>query len=113
MRFSTLGIVFIIWWCLATPIENALIEQDFNVVPTERVPALKRPPPKRFQNINLLDYKCQTVDLVSDLKLKDEKFTRTQLACILEEGPCDELGTTLKSKKFKHFLKLLIQKIIP
>ena len=112
MRFSTLGTVFITWWCLTTPIENALIEQEFNVVPTERVPALKRPPPKRFQNINLLDYKCQTVDLVSDLKLKDEKFTRTQLACILEEGPCDELGTTLKSKNFKHF-KLLIQKIIP
>ena len=112
MRFSTLGIVFITLWYVITPIENALIEQDFDVVHTERVPALKRPPPKRFQNINLLDYKCQTVDLVSDLKLKDEKFTRTQLACILEEGPCDELGTTLKSKNFKHF-KLLIQKIIP
>ena len=103
MKFTTLGMIFITLWCMITPIENAFIEQDINVVHTERAPALKRPPPKRFQKINLLDYKCRTVDLVSDLKLKDEKFTRTQLACILEEGPCDELGTTLKSKNFKKF----------
>ena len=85
---------------LIDPIENTPNEPDLNSVQTERVPpSLKRrPTPKRFQNLDFFDLKCKTDDLITTIKLKDSNFIQAQLACILEEGPCDELGATLKSK---------------
>jgi len=63
-------------------------------------PPPRRPPPKG----GLLDgiknlgqtVKCKAVDVASDVRLQDENFVRQQLDCVLGEGPCDELGGTIK-----------------
>ena len=98
------NVVFFTLCYFISPIENTTsYEQEINTVQTEKTTApalIRRPAPKRLSNVDeFLDLKCQTVDLVSDLKLNNKKFVQTQLNCILEEGPCDELGSTLKSKE--------------
>lgn len=40
--------------------------------------------------------KCKAEDLAADVRLQDEGFMRLQLDCVLDKGPCDELGDTLK-----------------
>ena len=99
MNFTNCVVLFTLCY-LIDPIENTPNEPDLNSVQTERVPpALKRrPTPKRFQKLDFFDLKCKTDDLITTIKLKDSNFIQAQLACILEEGPCDELGATLKSK---------------
>merc|ERR1712008_471133 len=78
--------------------------------PQERRPAppprRPRPPPPRRppQKSGILDkitslgqtVKCKAVDVASDVRLQDENFVRQQLDCVLGEGPCDELGGTIK-----------------
>ncbi len=43
--------------------------------------------------------KCTALGVAGDVRLQDENFVRQQLDCVLDEGPCDELGTTIKSKQ--------------
>jgi len=66
---------------------------------------VRRPPPRRPpQKSGILDkitslgqtVKCKAVDVASDVRLQDENFVRQQLDCVLGEGPCDELGGTIK-----------------
>jgi len=57
-------------------------------------PPPRRPKPSRPGLIDKI--KCKAVDLGSDLRLQDENFVRTQLDCVLGEGPCDELGAEIK-----------------
>ena len=54
-----------------------------------------RPPPSGI----IGGLKCSAEKLASDIKLSDESFVRSQLDCVLDQGPCDELGSTLKSKQ--------------
>jgi len=72
--------------------------------PPLRGPA-RRPPPRRpLPKPGILDgikdlgqrVKCKAVDVASDVRLQDENFVRQQLDCVLTEGPCDELGATIK-----------------
>jgi len=42
--------------------------------------------------------KCKATEIGGNIKLQDENFVRKQLDCILDQGPCDKIGTTLKSK---------------
>merc|ERR1711997_1182708 len=68
--------------------------------------SLRRPPPPRrpLPKPGILDkitsigqtVKCKAVDVASDVRLQDENFVRQQLDCVLGEGPCDELGATIK-----------------
>merc|ERR1711953_1322540 len=51
-----------------------------------------RPPPSGL----IGGLKCSAEKLASDIKLSDEAFVRSQLDCVLDQGPCDELGSTLK-----------------
>merc|ERR1719210_1964647 len=40
--------------------------------------------------------KCKAEDVASDIRLQDEGFVRQQLDCVLDQGPCDDLGATIK-----------------
>ena len=40
--------------------------------------------------------KCAAEDIGADVRLNDENFMRTQLDCVLDKGPCDELGASIK-----------------
>ena len=42
--------------------------------------------------------KCKAEDVASDIRLQDEGFVRQQLDCVLDQGPCDDLGATIKRK---------------
>ena len=42
--------------------------------------------------------KCKATEIGGNIKLQDETFVRKQLDCVLDQGPCDKIGTTLKSK---------------
>ena len=42
--------------------------------------------------------KCKATEIGGNIKLQDENFVRKQLDCVLDQGPCDKIGTTLKSK---------------
>lgn len=73
--------------------------------PPPRGPPARRPPPRRpLPKAGILDkitsigqtVKCKAVDVASDVRLQDENFVRQQLDCVLGEGPCDELGATIK-----------------
>lgn len=73
--------------------------------PPLRGPARRPPPPRRpLPKPGILDkitsigqtVKCKAVDVASDVRLQDENFVRQQLDCVLGEGPCDELGGTIK-----------------
>jgi len=39
---------------------------------------------------------CATANLITDEKMKDEKFIRFQLDCALGRGPCDVIGNKIK-----------------
>lgn len=40
--------------------------------------------------------KCAAEDIGADVRLNDEAFMQTQLNCVLDKGPCDELGASVK-----------------
>ena len=42
--------------------------------------------------------KCGAEDLAADARLQDEAFMQKQLDCVLDKGPCDELGANVKRK---------------
>jgi hypothetical protein len=42
--------------------------------------------------------KCAAEDIGADVRLNDEAFMRAQLDCVLDKGPCDELGASVKRK---------------
>merc|ERR1719367_1031709 len=42
------------------------------------------------------DVKCQATEFSSNLKLQDDNFVRQQLQCVLNQGPCDNIGNTFK-----------------
>ena len=44
----------------------------------------------------LTGVKCKAEEIGADVRLQDENFVRQQLDCVLDEGPCDELGSTIK-----------------
>ena len=46
--------------------------------------------------------KCKAEDVASDIRLQDEGFVRQQLDCVLDQGPCDDLGATIKRKSKVH-----------
>ena len=50
------------------------------------------------------DVKCQATEFSSNLKLQDDNFVRQQLQCVLNQGPCDNIGNTFK-RKFTSKLK--------
>jgi len=45
--------------------------------------------------------KCSTEDIAVDARLQDEAFMQRQLNCVLDKGPCDELGANVKRKCLK------------
>ena len=47
--------------------------------------------------------KCKAEDVASDIRLQDEGFVRQQLDCVLDEGPCDDLGATIKRKSKRSY----------
>ena len=42
--------------------------------------------------------KCAAKGKLADFRLQDERFMRAQLNCVLERGPCDKTGLTIKRK---------------
>jgi len=40
--------------------------------------------------------KCKATEFSANLKLHDETFVRKQLDCVLNQGPCDKIGITVK-----------------
>ena len=42
--------------------------------------------------------KCGAEDVAADVRLQDEAFMQRQLDCVLDKGPCDELGANIKRK---------------
>ena len=42
--------------------------------------------------------KCAAEDIGADVRLQDEAFMQRQLDCVLDKGPCDELGASVKRK---------------
>ena len=49
--------------------------------------------------------KCAAEDIGADVRLQDEAFMQRQLDCVLDKGPCDELGASVKRKYNYFFLK--------
>lgn len=39
---------------------------------------------------------CPGEDLFADSKLKNRKYVERQIACFLEDAPCDDLGRKMK-----------------
>merc|ERR1719468_432681 len=76
--------------------------------PPPRGPPPRRPPPRRPPQQGVLSsigqglsniaggVRCKATEVGADIKLQDDNFVRSQLDCVLDEGPCDELGSTLK-----------------
>ena len=46
--------------------------------------------------------KCGAEDIAADARLQDEAFMQKQLDCVLDKGPCDELGANVKRKSARH-----------
>ena len=42
--------------------------------------------------------KCAAKNALSDIRLNDERFIEEQLQCVLDKGPCDEIGIQIKSE---------------
>ena len=44
------------------------------------------------------NFRCAKEDFGTDFRLQDEAFMQKQLDCVLNKGPCDELGASIKRK---------------
>ncbi len=42
--------------------------------------------------------KCKAEDIAADSKLKDRAYMQRQINCVLDRGPCDKTGNTIKRK---------------
>ena len=51
-----------------------------------------------FLHLIVNNAKCKATEFSANLKLQDENFVRKQLDCVLNQGPCDKIGITIKSK---------------
>ena len=61
-------------------------------------PRPRPPPPQGILGGIVNNLKCKVIETGGDIRLQDENFVRQQLDCVLDQGPCDELGSTLKRK---------------
>jgi hypothetical protein len=64
--------------------------------PQPRRPGFKRPPRRPGLSGSLENIACLGSDWGVNQQLKDEKYIKQQLDCVLDKGPCDDKGRMIK-----------------
>ena len=64
--------------------------------PQPKRPGFKRPPRRPGLGGRLESIACIGSDWGVNQQLKDEKYIRQQLDCVLDKGPCDDKGKMIK-----------------
>ena len=77
-------------------------------------PRRRPPPPKSGGILASVGLDCLADKFTANIKLKDKVFMRNQINCMLNKGPCDDTGKTIK-RRFKYFLQsvLILRGVIP
>ena len=76
------------------------------------------PPPKKepglldtvVQGVNsvLNPVSCAATNLITDEKLKDETFIKSQMDCAMNRGPCDDIGKQIRST-YKYLRTIILK----
>ena len=83
-------------------------------------PQQRRPPPPPKKEPGLLDtvvqgvnsvlnpVSCAATNLITDEKLKDETFIKSQMDCAMNRGPCDDIGKQIRST-YKYLRTIILK----
>ena len=95
--------------CLALLAFGEAARQPLTPIPGQRrldqAPRpLRRPPPRARPGLLspisdvVNDLKCKAEEVGMAQRLQDKKYVRQQMDCVLDAGPCDKIGSNLKSE---------------